>query len=58
MIECREREVHDCCLKRYAVFYFNNMWWDLISDADCSGLEREHCSVDAAPGGHVMATVF
>ena len=31
------------------------MWWDLIPDADCLGLERDHCSVDAAPGGCVMA---
>ena len=22
------------------------------------GVKGEHCSVDAAPGGHVMATVF
>ena len=30
------------------------MWWDLIPDVDCSGIEREHCSVDAAPSGYVM----
>ena len=34
----------DCCLKSYEVYYFNNMWctWDLIPDADCSAVEREH----------------
>ena len=25
MIGYREREVHDCCLKSYGVFYFSNM---------------------------------
>ena len=55
MIGYHEREVHDFYLKRYAVFYLSNMWWDLIPDADCSGVEREHCSV--APGGYVMAIV-
>ena len=34
------------------------MWWDHIPDANCSGVNREHCSVDATPGGYVMATVF
>ena len=47
MIGCREREFHDCCLKSYGVFDFGNMWLDLIPN----GVEREHCNVDAAPGG-------
>ena len=34
------------------------MWWDLIPDVNCSGVKGEHCRVDAAPGGYVMATVF
>ena len=50
MIGCREGEVHDCC--------FSNVWWDHIPDANCSGVKGEHCSVDAAPGGYVMAMVF
>ena len=58
MIGCREREVHDCCLKSYRVFYFSNMWWDNIPEVNCSGVKGEHCSFDAAPGGHVIATVF
>ena len=58
MIGCREREVHGGCLKSYGVFYFSNMWWDNIPDADCSGVEREHGSVDAPPGCYVIATVF
>ena len=33
-------------------FYFNNIRCDLIPEADCSGVEREHDSVSAAPGGH------
>ena len=57
MIGCREREVHDCCLKSYGIFYFGNMWWDLVPDLDCLGVKREHCSVDAAPGGYVKATI-
>ena len=57
MIWCREREVHDCCLKGYGVFYFSNIMWNLIPDVDCSGVERQHCRVDAAPGGYVMAMV-
>ena len=32
--------------------------WDNIPDANCTGVKGEHCSVDAAPGGDVMATVF
>ena len=58
MIWCRERELHDCCLKSYGVFYFTNVWWDRILDANCSGVKREHCSGDAAPRCYVMATVF
>ena len=50
MIRCREREVHDCCLKSYGVFYFSNVWWDHIPDVNCSGVKGEHCRVDAAPG--------
>ena len=38
-------------------FYFSNVWWDHIPDANCPGVKREPCSVDAAPGGYVMATV-
>ena len=34
------------------------MWWDLIPDADCLGIEREYCSDDVAPGGCLMATVL
>ena len=34
------------------------MWWDLIPDADCFGVEGEHGSVDAVPGGYVIAMVF
>ena len=56
MIGCHERDVHDCCLKSYGVFCLSNMWRGLIPDADGSGIEREHCSVDAPPGGYVMAT--
>ena len=55
-VVCFTGNLGDCCLKSYRVFYFSNMWWDLIPDADCSGVEREHCSVDATPGGCVMAT--
>jgi len=58
MIGCREGEVHDCCFKSYAVFYFSNVWWDHIPEVNCSGIERGLCSVDAAPGGYVMAKVF
>ena len=58
MIGCRDREVHECCLKSYGVFYFSNMWWDFTPDADCTGVEKEQCNVDAAPGGYVMNTVF
>ena len=43
---------------KLCVFYISSMWWELISDADSSVLEREHCSVDVATGGYVMATVF
>ena len=58
MIGCLEGEVHYCCLKSYGIFYFNNVWWDHIPDANCTGVKGEHCSVDAAPSGYVMATVF
>ena len=58
MIGCREGEVHDCCLKINGVFYFSNVWWHHISGANCSGVKGEHCSVDVAPGGHVMAMFF
>ena len=34
------------------------MLWDHIPDANCSGVKGEHCSVDVAPGGHVMTTVY
>ena len=34
------------------------MWWDHIPDANCTGVKGEHCSVDAAPGGYVMATAL
>ena len=44
-------------MKSFGVFYFGNVWWDQIPDANCSGVRREHCSVDAAPGGYVMNTV-
>ena len=37
MIGCLEREVHDCCLKSFGVFYFSNLWWDDIPDVNCSG---------------------
>ena len=40
MIGCREREVHDCCLKTYGVFYFSNVWCDHIPDTNCSGVEK------------------
>ena len=39
MIGYRE-EVHDCCLKHYGVFYFSNVWWDHIPDANCSGVKE------------------
>ena len=58
MIGCYEGEVLDCCLKSCWVIYFSNVLWDHIRDANCSGVKGEHCSVDAAPDGHVMATVF
>ena len=58
MIGCREGEVHDCCLKSYGVFYFSNVWWNHIPHANCLGVKGEHCSVDAVPGGDVMATAF
>ena len=45
-------------MKIYGVFYFSNMWWDHIPDANYSGVKGEQCSVDAAPGGYVMATGF
>ena len=51
MIGCLEREVRDCYLKSYGVFYFSNVWWDHIPDANCSGVKREHCSVDAGSLG-------
>ena len=62
MIGCWEGEVHYCCLKSYGIFYFSNVLWDHIPDANCTGGGRpvrgEHCGVDAAPGGYIMATVF
>ena len=58
MIGCWEGEVHYCWLKSYGIFYCSNVWWDHIPDANCTGVEGEHCSVDAAPGGNVIATVF
>ena len=58
MIGCREREAHDCCLNSFGVFYLSNVWWDHIPDANCSGVERKRCIVDAGPGGYVMATVL
>ena len=48
MIECREREVHHCCLKSYGVFYFSSVWYGHIPHANCS-------AVVAAPGSYVMA---
>ena len=53
---CCEDEVHYCCLKSYWVLYFSNVWWDHIPYVNCT--YGEHSSVDAAPGGYVMATVF
>ena len=61
MIGCCEGEVRDCCLKSYwsiglcisvicGGIIFQN------SDANCSGVKGERCSVDASPAGHVMAT--
>ena len=38
VIVCREG--HDSCLKSYGVFYFSNVWWDYIPDANCSGVKR------------------
>ena len=58
MIGCWESEVHYCCLKSYGIFYCSNVWWDHIPDVNFTGVKGEHCSVDAAPGGDVMATVF
>ena len=58
MIGCREEDDSDCCLKNCEVIYFSNMWWNHIADANCSGVKEEHCSVDTATGGYVMATVF
>ena len=58
MIGCRKREVRGCGLKSYGVFCFTNVWWDHIPEANCSEVKIEHCSVDAAPAGYVMATVF
>ena len=49
MIGCCEGEVRECCLKSYRVFYFSNIWWDHIPDANCLEVIGEHCSVDAAP---------
>ena len=57
MTGCREREVHDCCLESYGVIYFSNVWWDHTLYANYSGVKREHCSADTAPGSYVMATV-
>ena len=51
MIGCWEGEVHYCCLKSYGIFYCSNVWWDHVPDANCTGVNGEHCSVDAAPGG-------
>ena len=45
-------------LEKLWFFYFSNVWWDHIPDANCSGVKTHHCSVDAAPGSYVMATVF
>ena len=45
-------------LESYGIFYCSNVWWDHVPDANCTGVKGEHCSVDAAPGGDVMATVF
>ena len=53
MIGCREREVHDCCLKSYGVFYFSNTWF--YSRCGLFGGKKEHCSDNAAPGGYAMA---
>ena len=58
MIGCREGEVHDCCLKNYGVFYFSNVWWDHIPDANCSGVKGGQCSVDAAHGGNVNGVML
>ena len=59
MIGCCEGKFRDCCLKSCCwVIYFSNVLWDLIPDANCSGVKGGHCSVDAVPGGHVMATVL
>ena len=57
-VGCWEGEVHYCCLKSYGIFYCSNVWWDHVPDANCTGVKGEHCSVDAAPGGDVMATGF
>ena len=56
MIGCWEGEVHYCCLKSYGIFYFNNVWWDHIPNANCTGVKGEHCNFVATPGGDVMAT--
>jgi len=28
----------------------------IFQNANCSGVERQHCSVEAAPGGYAMTT--
>ena len=43
MIGCREREVDDCCLKNYGVFYFSNVSLDHIPDANYSEVKGEYC---------------
>ena len=58
MIGCCEMEVQYCCLKSCGVFYFSNVWWDHIADANWKGVKGEHCSVDAAPGDYAMSTVY
>ena len=30
----------------------------VMCGGNCSGVKGEHCSVDAAPGGYVMATAL
>ena len=44
--------------KSYWVFYFMNVWWDHIPDANCLGVKGEHCSIDAALGGYVFCEGF
>ena len=42
MIGCREREVVDCCMKSYGVFYFSNTW--IVGRHSSTYQTKNYCS--------------